>query len=215
METIFRDKVIFENSIISTVQSNTFPPPPSFIAKFKTYIRSAFPNSEIKKDKFEPKPDGTPPIMQQLGLVPKKAMTMDEMLTIMVKGKYDQPKAQCNQTDQNVTQHTNIPIDEGTIEVTSGSDAATVFFGEGNLITVDSVFYDAVKVIGPPYDKDAEERIFYIKSAKGKTIALTKDQAKTHKLAYVLRISGIDEPGSTLEVDSSKRPLATNGCCSD
>ena len=134
---------------------------------------------------------------------------------MMVRGKYEQNSTDKQSNNQTVTQRTNTSINEGTIEVKSGSDVVTVFFGDDNVVTTDTMFYDIVKVIGPSYDKQKEERVFSIKSVKNKLISMTKAQAKVYKLAYVMRICGITEPGSTLEVFSTKRDLPTNGNCSD
>jgi len=91
------------------------------------------------------------------------------------------------------------------------------FYGPDDAIKVDSYFYDAVKVLGPSYNKDTEERIFHIKRKEGEILSMTilsmtKQQAK---LANVMEICGITERHTALHVLSSKRVKPTSGACSD
>lgn len=94
------------------------------------------------------------------------------------------------------------------------------FYGPDDAIKVDSYFYDAVKVLGPSYNKDTEERIFHIKRKEGEILSMTilsmtKQQAKQRKLANVMEICGITERHTVLHVLTSKRVKPTSGTCSD
>ena len=63
--------------------------------------------------------------MKQLCLVHKKSITTDELLTMIVRSKFDNKSPQ--QKNQSRVQRTNISNEEGKIEVKSGSDIVTVF----------------------------------------------------------------------------------------
>ena len=214
MSNCFRDKAMFDKEILTIIQSNVFPPPLTFVEKFKTAAKGSYPKVSVERGKFEPQSDGSPPTLKQLGLVPKKAMSIDEMMTMLVKGKLDTNN---NGNNKELTQQPtkNNAVTEGCIHITAGSDDLTVLYGPESSITVDSPFYDAVKLLGPRYNKDVQERIFHIKSVKNKIISLTKEQVKQQTLAYILRICGVNEHGHTLEVTSSFRDLPSNGACSD
>jgi len=60
METIFRDKAIFDNKVIAIVQSNDLPPPTELIETFKTAIKSSFLQIAIEKGKSELQEDDSP-----------------------------------------------------------------------------------------------------------------------------------------------------------
>ena len=216
METVFCDKAVFDSEIIQVVQSNEFPPPSNIVDKFETSIKGAFPKLSIEKGKYKPQQNGAPPTLQQLGLLPKKALSVDDMFSMIVKNKFETNNTQStNQLTPITPQSRSNDVSEGSVNVKCESYVVTVFFGPNDPITVDSLFFEVCKVIGPTYNKEKEERIFYIKSVSGGSISMSKEQTKQHTLAYVLRICGLKNKKAPLEVLSAKRNKVTNGYCSD
>jgi len=79
---------LFDNEIVEIVKSNMFPPPVTYVEKFKTFTKGEFPEIAIVRDHFKPKND-SPSTLKELGLICKEPLTIDDMLAVMIQDKYD------------------------------------------------------------------------------------------------------------------------------